>query len=395
MPAPFHRTLRSIEADQSLRAWRIGLVALPLTAAWLAWFIAAEVRVLETSLQARIEVQQAAHPVEAAVAGRVMAATVQVGRMVAAGEVLFELDASAEALQLKEQQAQLNALAPRLDSLRREIALREQGQQEDQLAGSAALEAARRRHQEGVAAASFAREQARRMLEESSFGGVAQIEAARAQSEAVRLSAASDALAADARRIEADSRQRARGAEAQVQSLRSQMAALDGEAAGLRAGMDRLAWSIGQRQVRAPVAGRIAEAAVVGVGANVLPSQRLATVVPAGRLGAVADFAPAAALGRIQPGQGARLRLDGFPWVQHGSLGARVLRVGSEIRDGRVRVELVLDTDAAARTWLQHGLPGSVEITIEQASPLTLVLRSAGQWLKAPASATRVAEPRT
>ena len=38
----------------------------------------------------------------------------------------------------------------------------------------------------------------------------------------------------------------------------------------------------------------------------------LGTVTQRGELKLVADF-PAAALGRIQPGQAARLRLDGFP----------------------------------------------------------------------------------
>jgi membrane fusion protein (multidrug efflux system) len=36
---------------------------------------------------------------------------------------------------------------------------------------------------------------------------------------------------------------------------------------------------------------------------------------------------------------------------------------------------------------LQHGLPGSVEVEVERASPAALTLRTAGQLLTAPRSA--------
>ena len=59
------------------------------------------------------------------------------------------------------------------------------------------------------------------------------------------------------------------------------------------------------------------------------------------------------------------------------------------MRDGNVRVELSVQPDADSRIPLQHGLPGSVEIEIERASPATLVLRAAGKLL----TPQRVAAP--
>jgi membrane fusion protein (multidrug efflux system) len=102
-------------------------------------------------------------------------------------------------------------------------------------------------------------------------------------------------------------------------------------------------------------------------------------VLPTGTLHVVAAFAPAAALGRVRAGQTARLRLEGFPWAQYGSLPATVTKVADEVRDGSVRVDLALLTDVPTNIPLQHGLPGSVEVVVDQVSPLTLLLRSVGK----------------
>src|SRR5205823_13229249 len=99
-------------------------------------------------------------------------------------------------------------------------------------------------------------------------------------------------------------------------------------------------------------------------------------------------FNPPEAVGRIQPGQRARMRLEGFPWTQFGSVSATVTNVASEIRDHHIRVELRVDPNPNARVRLQHGLPGSVEVQVERISPASLVLRMVGRYLAAPRSTT-------
>ena len=94
--------------------------------------------------------------------------------------------------------------------------------------------------------------------------------------------------------------------------------------------------------IRAPVSGRIAEATQKRGGAYVPAGERLSTIVPDGTLHAVADFTPGTAVGRIRVGQRARLRLEGYPWMQYGSVASRVDRVGTEARDGLVRVEFTI-----------------------------------------------------
>lgn len=97
----------------------------------------------------------------------------------------------------------------------------------------------------------------------------------------------------------------------------------------------------------------------------------------------MADFLPAG-LGRVREGQTARMRLEGFSWVQYGSLRARVNKVGSEAHGGRVRVELTV-VSSGGPVPLQHGLPGTLEIEVERVTPATLALRAAGGLWARPA----------
>jgi membrane fusion protein (multidrug efflux system) len=110
---------------------------------------------------------------------------------------------------------------------------------------------------------------------------------------------------------------------------------------------------------------------------------RLGAVVPSGELRIVADFPASDAVGRLQPGQPARLRLDAFPWTQYGSLPARVARVANEARDGRIRVELTVQPPPHSNIPLQHGLQGTAEVAVERTTPLRLALRMAGAALRA------------
>lgn len=91
----------------------------------------------------------------------------------------------------------------------------------------------------------------------------------------------------------------------------------------------------------------------------------------------IAHF-PAAALGRLQPGQWAEVRLDSFPWARYGTLGASVIDVSSAIRDGQVEVRLRAYPSTAPAIPLQEGLTGTVEVVVGRASPAALVLQAAG-----------------
>jgi membrane fusion protein (multidrug efflux system) len=219
------------------------------------------------------------------------------------------------------------------------------------------------------------------MKEESNAGSIAQIDALRAAAEAAKLSAAGSALSSEARRLELEASTRAHQSQAQVENLNRGMAALEAEKATTRLAIQGLAAEVERHIVRAPVAGRIGDAQALRPGSYASAGQKLVTVVPDGGLVILADFAPAAVLGRVHPGQSARLRLAGFPWTQYGSIDATVSRVATEVRENLVRVELTPRNPPAARSLMQHGLPGTVEVVVERLAPAVLMLRASGQML--------------
>jgi membrane fusion protein, adhesin transport system len=375
----FTRTTRSLAADTSRYAMFAWLAGGILLLAWLAWFFLARVTVYETSSRARLEVQQSAHPVAALVPSRIVANQLVLGQEVRAGEVLVELDAGSERMRLREEEARLQTIAPRIASLRKELASLGQAGGQDQQSALAAVASARARSAEAGAAVEFAADNERRLKEESGIGGVAQIEALRAHAETRKLSAARDASGSEIRRLETDAQTRGFQHQAQMENLSRAIVSLQGDASTTQATIARLTREIEKHLLRAPVSGTIGDVVQLREGAYVAEGQKLATVIPRGGLIIVADFAPASVLGRIHPGQSARMRLDGFPWAQFGSIDARVTRVGTEITNSLVRVEFAPAAASAPAIAMQHGLPGSIEVSVEETSPAVLVLRSAGQ----------------
>jgi membrane fusion protein (multidrug efflux system) len=368
-----------LAGDTSAWAFAAWALALVLLLGWLSWFVLGQVTVFEVSKSARLEVQQSANPVAAAVAGKVVESRIVLGQEIHTGDVLVTLDLGREQLRLDEEKTRLAAYEPRLASLAREVASLKRAAQDDRGSADAAIASAKARAREAGAAADFARDNERRLRDESKAGGVAQTDALRAAAEAQKLFAARDAIAADATRIESEARTRRSQQDAQIENLERSIVTLQGEQTTTQSTISRLTQEMEQYVVRSPVDGIVGEVAQLRAGAYINAGQVLATVVPRGGLMVVADFAPAAVLGRMHAGQTGTLRLDGFPWTEFGSIDVRVQRVASEIRDRTVRVELVPLPTAGTKILMQHGLPGTVEIRMEQASPAVLLLRAIGQ----------------
>ncbi|APR88244.1 hypothetical protein A7982_13593 [Minicystis rosea] len=114
---------------------------------WIAWFFAAEVIVYET---ARIEVDRAAHTVDAPVAGRVKTSALELGREVEAGQVVVEIDAELEQRRLAEERARLATLGPQIDALRRQLVAEEQVLRDARRASDSAIEEGRARRTVGA-----------------------------------------------------------------------------------------------------------------------------------------------------------------------------------------------------------------------------------------------------
>jgi len=382
----FSRTTRALAAD-GFRGWAVAMaLATVALLAWTVWLLAATVARLEVSEDARVEVEQAVRGIEPVVEGRIATTHLVLGRVVQEGDVLVELDATPQTLELGETRSRLDALGPEIARLQSEIAAETRALDETVAAARNGLDQARAQSREAAATAALARQDADRLRQLHGDGIVSDAEYQRAMSEAERRLAAAEALALQVSRVGGEQQAAESERRGRIERLERSVARLEGERGTLAATIERLRNEIDRRTVRAIAGGTVADVAPVAAGTFVQTGARLGTIIPAGgeRLKVVAHFRPSESLGHLRSGQAARIRLDAFPWMQYGSVEGRVSDVAGEVRDGLVRVDVAIDTDPAPSIPLQHGLPGVVEIEVERLSPAALVLRAAGQMLVRP-----------
>jgi membrane fusion protein (multidrug efflux system) len=380
VPDPFARSRLTLDAGSSLGRLAILAGVVALLAAWVAWFAGARVAVYAASDSARLQVEGEPHPVGAPVGGRVMTTSLAVGQRVAAGDILIELDATTERLTLDEERERRTPMTAQLRLLQEELQAQDRALQDERRRADATLGESRSREQQARAAADLAAYEARVQTELHGKGLVSEIER-------VRAANAATARMADVHTLEFATARLRRETEAHEQERLIQIARLQREleqskstARQTRVTAARLEYDVEQRRIRAPIPGTLAEIAPLRAGTMVASGERLCTIVPEGPLKVVALFQPSVALGRVRAGQLARVRFDGFPWMQYGSTPARVSNVATELRDGRIRVELTFDAGVLSNIPYQHGLTALVDVEIERVSPAALVLRSAGLW---------------
>jgi membrane fusion protein (multidrug efflux system) len=359
-----------------------------LLAAWSAWFFASRVAVYAVSDVARLEVDAAPYPIEASVTGRVVSASLTMGRQVRAGDVLVELDIRAQSLDVGEERARIGGISPQIARLQAEMAEQSNSRRAESAAALVAEKEARARHEEAVAAADFAASEEQRTTTLAGKGLIGQVDLIRARSETKQKRAAAEALRLTAERIAAEQQHNDSEHRIKIERVEREIAGLRAQMQTGTATVKRLEHEGELRQIVAPVSGTLAEVAALAVGRVLQPGDTVATVIPTAGLRIVAGFTPAEAFGRVHLGQPARLRLEGFPPAQYGNVHAVVSNVASELREGRVRVELAL-SESTTVVPLQHGLPGSVEVEVERISPASLVLRAAGRRLAPPAKSAR------
>jgi membrane fusion protein (multidrug efflux system) len=378
MPWPFPQTARSLARESPALARLTAAAGALLLAGWGAWFSLARVPVYETSQTARLEMLRATQPVDSPVDGRVVDVHVTLDGNVTEGDALVVLDASAQTLALDQARVKIAGIDPQLEALRKEAdSERAALDAYQRQLGADLTEAESRVHEAEVMARAGELEAARsdRLFGENLISDADRLRA-HAESER-RIAAKATAQAA----LEKLRRQSSTGAEdrrSHIVSLDREAASLAAELALLKASMPERVHDVEIRTVRAPASGHIGETANVRVGQVLARGGHVATIVAPGDLRVVASFSPTA-FGRVRPGQAARVRLDAFPWAEYGTLGATVTHVARELSEGSARIELTVEPASATRIPLQHALPGSVDVVVDEATPATLVLRAAGR----------------
>jgi len=378
----FTKTLRALDQSGTRTVVWWFLAAVVLAGALGTWMTLGRVQLDEISEEARIEIDGSAFVVQAPVTGRVIRVNYALGQAVAAGAVLVEIDSGRERLQVNEEQSRTQAVEPELLALRNEIGLETSAQEVERRASRAALDEARAKIQETDAPRKLAERERARTEELSQAGLAPKRDVERAASELERLRTVAATAQSAIARIETEQDKREKEREIRIAAIRSKIAKLEGDRQTFGAGVKRAQQDVANRQILAPIAGRIGEAPVLLPGSVLKEGDRIVAIVPAGGLRMVAQFPPAAAHGRIRPGQKALMRLRGYPWAEFGVVEGEVTAVASEDRDAKVRVELAVASSPSLRIPLRHGLPGALEVQVEKISPLTLLLRQSGQWLK-------------
>ena len=362
-------------------AWS-ALAGAILLLAWTAWFVFAKLSVYAASHAARLEVDTAPNPVDAPVSGRVVRSALALGATVKEGDVLVQLDAEAFALALAKEAAHLTAVEPQIAALRKEMTADERAAVGESVAAVAAHQEAEAMRRASEALASLKSSETSQLERLRQQRIVAELESARMKSEAEQRGAEAEAARTGVTRLGGEVIAKRSDRRARLARLELEIAQLEAMRSESQAHMRTLAREVELRTIRAPVSGRLGDVRALRAGAVVEEGARLAVVVPqGGGLQVVAFFEPQAAVGRIKKGQTGRVRLLGFPWTKYGALSARVTNVGSEPSEGWVRVELAVSRVPGNTAPLEHGLPGLVEVKVEETSPLTMVLDAAGRFV--------------
>jgi multidrug resistance efflux pump len=372
----FERTMRSLEVVQLQSRW----LALPMLmlAAWTVWLLASQVHVYAASGAARFEVIQKVTRVAAPKGGRIVSLALELGRPVREGDVIAALDDTSERRRRAELESELRGVESRSAAVREQIAVEERARGSSERVKRIEGERARLAAREAEGAADHqARltDVAARLHER---GIVATLELQKTEQEAAVRRSQAQSAAQEIRRLQALREHERDAALARIADLRTQEVELESRLQTLQLQLAEAEADVERCLVRASAPGRLATAAPVRVGDVLKEGDLIATVVPSEEAQIVGEFAARDAVGRILPGQRARVRLSGFAWTEYGVLGATVRRVASEPSQGAIRVELQVDAHALNGVPLQHGLPASVEIHVETVTPWQLLVRMLG-----------------
>jgi multidrug resistance efflux pump len=378
--AAFARTNQLILRTRLGRDAGMIVAILILIGTWLSWLLLGRISVYAASQQMKLESELLPLRVEVPVEGVVTDCSLVLSREVAEGDGLVRLDTRSLELQREELQAELKADQSAIDALTRQLEAEEK-------ARAAVAELAKRTQSAGNARVAASRTSSLYKSKETAITEklhgaelASELDMIRASGEAASLRAQMLATVAQASLDLSNGNVNISDRDARIAALKKTLSDALALVEVHRSRLETVTYGIDRRTVRAGATGTLVDITPCMPGLDVTPGQVLATLLPRSDIHVVSFFRPEDAVGRVRRGQSARLRIDNFPWTQYGTVDAMVDRVGSEPRDGMVRVELKIVQPNPAIPMI-HGLTGLAEIEVERISPFKLLLRMSGQLL--------------
>jgi membrane fusion protein (multidrug efflux system) len=380
----FSGTYRRMVRARLARDAGLIVAAVVLLGGWFAWMVLGRVAVFASAQQMKIESEKLPLRVEVPVEGVVVECSLRLGREVKEGDMLVRLDARSFELQRDQLQAQLGADEVTVSALSLQLGAQQKARNADaelarqqQTAGRAKIAAAQTDLQSQQAQTAITERLHREAL-------ASELDMIKANGEAASRRAQAFAAAAQAALDSSSGRVTLTERDVQIAAVEKELASAKATEQIHRASLASAEWEIRRRSVVALADGTLADITPCMPGLAVTPAQSLATLLPHADLHVVSYFRSEDAIGRMRPGQPARLRIDNFPWTQFGTVDAVVDRVGTEPRDGLVRVELDVARPNPSIP-LSNGETGSAEVEVERISPWHLVLRMGLQHTSPPA----------
>lgn len=389
MSTPFKQTTRSLNSERHRLITVPAFILLVVTGLWVWWFGAGQ---LPVHRQGTARVVAVAEPYLLTVHrdGRVAEHGLTLNRRVRRGDLLVRLDQVPiqKALEQAEADVQLHreTLNQTSEALKRHNTLTEATLNGADLR----LEQARlavTQHELSLRAAEDKLARFKRLRERGEIAELDYLELEKATREArqqeTQLQLARDLRAEE--RIQAETK-----ADNDRELLVKQQRQAERDIRVAETERQRLLHERDQYEIKAPVDGILAEIQPLQKDRFLTAGHELGRLLAEETMMVRAYFNPAEAVGRIKSGDTAEMRLDGFSWLEYGTLQLRVREVAGEWRNGRLRIDFDI-LAAPASIPLQHGLPGRVLVKGETITPLQMVLRSVG-GTPAPAGAEVVGQ---
>lgn len=214
-------------------AWTL-LLAVLVLGAWCWWAARAEVTLYEVSSAARVELDATTYPVQSPLLGRIVETRLRVGQTVRRGDVLVEIDAMPDRLQLRQEQVRARGLTPELARLRTQVTAEENARAEEQRAARLSAEEAANRIREAEIVSKAAEVELSRMQALARESLVPQRDLEKAEAETRRLRATVAALESAARRVPQEQATRDRERDVRLERLYSEIATLEAQQSTLR-----------------------------------------------------------------------------------------------------------------------------------------------------------------